>query len=188
MLIFIIGTVMPVVSGGLFSPEKTQIKVKAKGKTLYATLTTVDGKPLANKKIKFNVKGKTYYKVTNAKGTASMKFSSYSKMKTWKFKATYIGDKQYKTSSKVGKIPKPTIKITAKPSCGCLSKYSYKWRKRTFINRCPFCGKYGTLKINPKHVPESELTCSKSLGGCGADFCGNCGHDKCRRPKYLTRV
>ena len=180
---------MPMVSGELFAPEKTQIKTNSKGKTLYATLKTTDGKPIAKKKIKFKVKGKTYYRTTNAKGTASIKFSSYSKINSWKFTATFIGDKQYKTSSKVGMIKKPTITITARPSCGCIKRYSYKkWRTRTYINRCPFCGRYGTLKNNPKRVPERELTCSRSLGGCDADFCGNCGHDKCGRPKYVTQI
>lgn len=50
--------------------------------------------------------------------------------------------------------------------------YDYKLTKKTWKNKCPFCG--GKLKFNPKNVPEGELTCSK----CDADFCAVSGKDK----------
>ena len=66
----------------------------------------------------------------------------------------------------------PLIGMYAKPSCGC--RYSYTWHYREFINYCPNCGHYGTLRKNPKGVPEREYTCSR----CSSDFCGCCGKEK----------
>jgi hypothetical protein len=45
----------------------------------------------------------------------------------------------------------------------------YSWE-----NYCPLCGAYGTLAINPKGVPEGEITCLF----CGADYDGCTGFDK----------
>lgn len=176
---------MPMASGELFQPEKTTIKTQAKGKTLYATLTTADGQPIADKKIKFNVKGKNYYRLTNSKGTASIKFSSYSKINSWKFKVTFIGDKKYKQSSKNGIIPKPKVTITCRPSCGKCSK-AYTWRTKTYLNYCPNCHRYNTIynkhKWGARH--EKELTCAH----CDSDFCGNCGKEKMGYSrKYLSK-
>ena len=50
--------------------------------------------------------------------------------------------------------------------------YTYKLTKKTWKNKCPFCG--GKLKFNPKKTAEGELTCSK----CDADFCCVSGKDK----------
>ena len=66
----------------------------------------------------------------------------------------------------------PLIGMYAKPSCGCNHKYT--WHYRTFINYCPNCHHYGTLRKNPKGVPEREYTCSR----CSSDFCGVCGKEK----------
>ena len=66
----------------------------------------------------------------------------------------------------------PTISMYAKPSCGC--RHSYTWHYRTFVNYCPNCGHYMTLRRNPKGVPEKEFTCSR----CSSDFCGVCGKEK----------
>ena len=64
------------------------------------------------------------------------------------------------------------IGMWAKPSCGC--NYRYTWHYRTFINYCPNCHHYGTLRKNPKGVPEREYTCAR----CSSDFCGCCGKEK----------
>ena len=80
--------------------------------------------------------------------------------------------------------PLPTTSITAKPSCGCNyrepSKYKYKWYTCTFVNHCPKCGKWGTLRnvYKPTAKYEYELTCDMRLGGCDADYCAVCGKDK----------
>ena len=66
----------------------------------------------------------------------------------------------------------PIIGMYAKPSCGC--RYRYTWHYREFINYCPNCGHYGTLRKTPKGVPEKEYTCSR----CSSDFCGVCGKEK----------
>ena len=59
-----------------------------------------------------------------------------------------------------------------KPSVA--SGYSYRWYHREWVDYCPACGHYDCLLINPKGVPEGELTCSR----CGADYCGVTGLDK----------
>lgn len=64
---------------------------------------------------------------------------------------------------------KSTITTYAYPS---KSGYTYKLTKKTWKNKCPFCG--GKLKFNPKNTDEGELTCSK----CDADFCCVSGKDK----------
>ena len=73
---------------------------------------------------------------------------------------------------------KKTVTVWCYPSKG---GYDYKLTKKTWKNKCPFCG--GTLKFNPKKTPEGELTCSK----CDADFCGVSGQDKATKVrKKLT--
>ena len=77
----------------------------------------------------------------------------------------------------------PLISMWAKPSCGC--NYRYTWHYRTFINYCPNCHHYGTLRKNPKGVPEREYTCAR----CSSDFCGCCGKEKYSYSRvYLRRA
>lgn len=85
-------------------------------------------------------------------------------------------DKVYKEKDVVEKTKKkiPLITIVAKPSCSC--KNPYRWHKRTFVNYCPYCRKYGVLTNLHKHPArfEQEISCGK----CKADFCGVCGKEK----------
>lgn len=77
----------------------------------------------------------------------------------------------------------PIIGMWAKPSCGC--NHRYTWRYREFINYCPNCHHYGTLRRNPKGVHEKEYTCSR----CSSDFCGVCGKEKYSWSRvYLRRA
>ena len=77
----------------------------------------------------------------------------------------------------------PIIGMWAKPSCGC--NHRYTWRYREFINYCPNCHHYGTLRRNPKGVPEKEYTCAR----CSSDFCGVCGKEKMGySKKYLRKT
>ena len=86
-------------------------------------------------------------------------------------------------SSDVVHYVHPIIGMYAKPSCGC--RYSYRWHYREFINYCPNCHHYGTLRKNPKGVPEREYTCSR----CSSDFCGVCGKEKYSWSRvYLRRT
>ena len=79
----------------------------------------------------------------------------------------------------------PLVTITAKPSCGCGKYWSYRWRTKSYINYCPHCHRYGVLanvhKYPARH--EQELTCKH----CGADYCGNCGHEKYSWSYYYLR-
>ena len=79
----------------------------------------------------------------------------------------------------------PTVTLTCKPSCGCGRHSSYTWRTRTFVNYCPHCHRYNVLKNVHKWQAryEQELTCTH----CGADYCGNCGHEKYSYSKYYLR-
>ena len=102
----------------------------------------------------------------------------------------YIG---VDNGTKVTKIDKvitekskiPMVTITCKPSCGCGRYSSYTWRTRTFVNYCPHCHRYGVLYNAHKRQAkyEQELTCRY----CGADYCGNCGHEKYSWSKYYLR-
>jgi len=66
----------------------------------------------------------------------------------------------------------PLLTVTGKPGV-TTSVYSYKVYKKTWLNWCPFCGRIGSLAVNPKHVAEGELTCT-----CDADFDMVTGLDK----------
>ena len=78
-----------------------------------------------------------------------------------------------KLQSVVTEKPKlPLVTITAKPSVR--SNYAYKWYTRTWVNYCPNCKHYNVLLINPKGVPERELSCKR----CSSDFCGVTGKEK----------
>lgn len=82
------------------------------------------------------------------------------------------------------------ITVTMIPSVD--SVYDYEEYTQSWINYCPFCHQYGTLKDTPKdpnrnsEIPEGEITCDESLGGCDADFCGVTGKDKNGRDIHLT--
>jgi N-acetylmuramoyl-L-alanine amidase len=78
-----------------------------------------------------------------------------------------------------------------KPSVG-KSGFAYKWHSMRWVNYCPGCKRHGTLMINPKGVPEREITCWKKIKGrkgCGADYCGVTGLDKAHKRRWrLTRA
>ena len=74
------------------------------------------------------------------------------------------------------------------PSCQCCGgKVAYKRYTKTWLNKCPWCGKTGTLTNNPKGVYEGEITCSMKKGGCDADYCGYCGGDKGGYPRCKNK-
>lgn len=82
----------------------------------------------------------------------------------------------------------PTITVWGKPSCqSCHKNVPYRWYKRTWVDYCPHCHRYNCLLINPKGVPEKELTCKY----CDSDYDIFCGHDKCanyyRHKNYVLR-
>ena len=91
-----------------------------------------------------------------------------------------------KLQNVVAERPKlPLITIISKPSCGC--RNGYYWHKRTFVNYCPYCHRYGVLtnlhKWPARH--EQEISCSK----CRSDWCGVCGKEKMGySKKYLRKI
>ena len=103
-------TVKKVLKSKLTAPKAT---VAAKKSAKYSvTLKDENGKALKKQKVIIKLNGKKYTKKTNSKGqaTVSVKFS---KLKTYKVKATYKGSKKYKKSSAAGKI---TVKKATSPS------------------------------------------------------------------------
>ena len=76
------------------------------------------------------------------------------------------------------------VKATAICSCGENSYSSgnsnYIYHTVTFKNYCPRCKSYGTLKFNPKGVPEGEWTCTK----CSSDYCAADGREKITGSHY----
>ena len=86
----------------------------------------------------------------------------------------------------------PVITVHMKPSVE--TGLAYQEYTKSWVNYCPFCHKIGTLTDTPKDtnrnqtVPEGEITCDMSLGGCDADFDGVTGKDKLWRNVYLIRA
>ncbi len=81
-----------------------KVTVKPKTSAKYViTLKDENGKVLKKQKIIIKVNGKKYTKKTNGKGQATVKVK-FSKLKTYKVKVTYKGNKKYKKSSASGKI------------------------------------------------------------------------------------
>lgn len=76
------------------------------------------------------------------------------------------------------------VKATAICSCGennySIDDDNYIYHTATFKNYCPHCKSYGTLKFNPKGVPEGEWTCTN----CGSDYCAADGKEKISGSKY----
>ena len=94
-------TVMPQ-TPKLSTSSKTY-KSTAKTKSLSATFKTSRGNPVANRKIKFTVNGKTYTGKTNSKGIATVKVS-LNKKGSYKFTVKFAGDNTYKAVSKSAKL------------------------------------------------------------------------------------
>lgn len=98
-----IGTAKIVVSKkatSLTAPKKT-FKVKST-KKIAITLKS-SGKAIAGKKITLKVNGKTYTAKTNAKGVATIKVK-ITKKGTFKYTASFAGDKTFNSISKKGNI------------------------------------------------------------------------------------
>lgn len=72
-------------------------------KTYTVTLKDGNGNGIAKQKVAIKLNGKTYNKKTNSKGKASVKVK-LSKLKTYKVKVTYKGNKIYQKASAKGKI------------------------------------------------------------------------------------
>lgn len=66
---------------------------------------------------------------------------------------------------------------------GVMSGYRYTWHYRAWEDYCPACGHHDCLLMNPKGVPERELTCRY----CGADYDGVKGWEKMPHPRWRLK-
>ena len=88
---------------------KTKIKAptkkfkKSAKKKLTVTLKSASGKKLASKKIIVKINKKTYKAKTNKKGQATIKIK-LKKKGSFKYSATFKGDKYYYKTAKNGKV------------------------------------------------------------------------------------
>lgn len=108
----------------------------------------------------------------------SISFQKYVEEKTPAIADTSSSSKKSAKTKTVTEKVKRTDVITAwgYNTCACCGypKNPYKKVKKTYLNKCPHCGKTMVLKDNPKKCKDGEITCSS----CGADYCINCGGDK----------
>ena len=126
-------------------------KVYMDGKKFSATFLKSNGKPLANKKVKFKINGKTYTKKTNSKGVASLslttlkkgtyKITSYNtdgltktkKVKVIKTSKTSLTSSEYtflKSDSKTVKV-KLLNQLGYAPTKGKVIKFTINGKKYT---------------------------------------------------------
>lgn len=96
------------------------------------TLKDEDGRVISGEKVTVNFNGKTYNKVTNAKGQVSVDVSSGLAPKTYNAYIKFAGDESFKASSASAKVvvSKATPKITAKAKT---FKKTVKTKKYTII-------------------------------------------------------
>lgn len=106
-------TVKKVLKTKLTAPKVT---IRPKTSTKYiVTLKDENGNVIKKQKVTIKVNGKKYTKKTNSKGQTTIKVK-FSKLKTYKVKATFKGTKKYKKSSATGKITvKKVSQLTPTP-------------------------------------------------------------------------
>lgn len=124
---------------------------------------------------------------------------------TINFKDPSLSFKKYVTTTTTKQVTETTsntntgtITATGYPTCACCGgKTTYKKYTRTYLDKCPICGRTGTLVYNPKNVSDGEITCGNtgpycktggtkngqtlsrgSVRGCDADYCVYDGGDK----------
>lgn len=127
---------------------KDVTKVYTDSKRFYAKFLKSNGKALANKKIKFKIKGKTYIRKTNSKGVASLSLTSLKKG-TYKI-ISYNKDGLTKTN-KVKVVRSAATTLTAKDYI-FLKKDSKKIKVRLLdkYGHIPAKGQIINFKINGK--------------------------------------
>lgn len=114
------------------------------------SLKDVNGKSISQQKVVVKINGKKYVKKTNSKGQIKIKVK-FSKLKTYKVKATYKGSKIYKKASSGGKIKvaKTPTKITV-PAVSMLPKESKTYTVTLKANGKVLSKQKLTIKINGK--------------------------------------
>ncbi|WP_407394037.1 pseudomurein-binding repeat-containing protein [Methanobrevibacter sp.] len=123
-------------------------KVYTDGRKFTATFLTSEGKPLANKNIKFKINGKTYTKTTNSKGVASLTMYNLNKG-TYKM-VSYNADGLTATNT-VKVVSSTTSKLTTKEYVFLTSdSKKIKVKLLNGLGYAPGKGKTIKFKINGK--------------------------------------
>ena len=108
--------------------------------------------------------------------------------KTTKSTKTYSTTTDYSKYTVQGNPSISSDTVSADAKCSCSLYTDYNIHNGTWVNYCPYCGKYETLSYtNQQGCPEGMFYCDMSKSGCDADFC--IVHGKAHtsnNPKYLT--
>lgn len=150
----------------LITPTVTIPPKTAKYYTI--SLKDVNGKAISKQKVTVKINGKKYTKKTNSKGQIKIKVK-FSKLKTYKVKATYKGSKIYKKASSSGKIKvdKTTTKITA-PALSALPKESKTYTVTLKAGSKALSKQKLTIKVNGKTY--TRTTNSKGQASISVSF------------------
>ena len=154
-----------------FTIPKVATKLSATGLTTYynvgkyvvVTLKDANGKVLADQKVVIKLNGKTYTKITNAKGQVTLKVTTLLP-KTYTATVTYAGDDTHIKSSATAKVvvKKATLKVSAKAKT---FKKSLKTKKYSIVlkNNVGKVMKKTKVTIKVKGKTYSAITNSKGV-------------------------
>lgn len=130
---------------------------------MVVTLKDANGKVLADQKVVIKLNGKTYTKITNAKGQVTLKVTTLLP-KTYTATVTYAGDDTHIKSSATAKVvvKKATLKVSAKAKT---FKKSLKTKKYSIVlkNNVGKVMKKTKVTIKVKGKTYSAFTNSKGV-------------------------
>ena len=134
------------------------------------SLKDINGKGIKKQKVVVKISNKKYVKKTNSKGQIKIKVK-FSKLRTYKVKATYKGSKLYKKASSSGKIKvaKTTTKISA-PNLSMIPKESKTYTVSLKAGNKALSKQKLTIKVNGKTY--SKTTDAKGQASISVSFAG----------------
>ena len=134
------------------SKSKTTLKGSgtsiAKGKSYIVTLTDSNGKALANQKVSFAIKGKTYSRTTDSKGQASLGINLNPGKYT--LACSYAATSSYAASSLSVSLTVTKGSTSVKPSGSSIEKGDYYQFTLVDVNGKPLASQKVTISIKGK--------------------------------------